>query len=342
VIFGVAAVALTVFTLFPRQYVATVDLAPQDTNTSGLSSVLSQLGGNYAALVGNHQPVEIDLTVGRSYQVARTVAKSMGMIESPTNESLASAILRIEKKVDIRALRGSIIEIEVRDTDPDFALKLTTVFANAMQQRLAQLSRGQTEYKRTVLNNRMAEATDRLSRAEAAMNAFRTKYQLPEPDVELGAAVSQLTGLQGELLAKQVALQTALRFNTEESMQVKSIRSDIATLESQLHQAQMQARIPVGLTATGIADISNQYSDLNRELHFSQALFESYSRYLEGAAIEELTSDFNMQEIQPPYVDPSYHFNLWALESLFGLIVFAAASELYMARPPLSRRLARQ
>jgi capsule polysaccharide export protein KpsE/RkpR len=272
----------------------------------------------------------------------QATAKAAGMLGPAGDGPVEPAIRKIERMVTIRALRGSIIEIQVQDTDSDFAFKLATEYSHALQRRLTQLSLAQTEYKRTVLNNRMRDASERLARAEAAMNAFRTKYQLPVPDVQLGAAVSQLTGLQGELLAKQVELQTALRFSTDQSMQVKSIRSDIATLETQLHQAQMQARIPAGLTATGIADISSQYTDLNRDLHFAQALYESYARYLEGAAIEELTSDFNMQEIQPPFVDPSYHFNLWALGSLLVLVLFAAASELYMARPPLSRRFARQ
>jgi len=342
VTFGLAAFALLLLCIFPRHYRSVVDLAPQDSNTSGLSSILSQLGGNYAALVGNHQPVEMDVTIARSYDVMQATAKKLGMIDqSDVYASTAAAVREIESKVTVSALRGSIVEIEVKESDPAQAIELSTAYADALQQRLTQLSLDAADYKRKILKDRFRDAAVRLSHAQADVEAFRTKYHLPSPAQELGSSVLQISRLRGELMGKRVELEKALHFNTSESMVVKSLRTEIAALQAQLEQTSTQTRMPDGLTAAGISKIYFQYNDLEREFGFSQGLYDSYKRYLEGVALEELTSSFNMRVIQQPYVDPSFQFNLWAVLSLLVVIGLAAASEMYMARNPLAKRYAR-
>lgn len=339
-IFAAAILVLALLALFPTRYVANVKLAPQDTNTAGLSSILSQLGGNYAALLGNHQPVEIDLAIGRSFDVQRNVARDLAMIDGTDPRSTRAAVRKLEKKVDVRALRAGIIEVEVSDRDPDDALRIATAYARAMQHRLAELSREQTAYKRGVLNERMREATDRLARAEAAITRFRQNNQVISPETQLSDAVAQLSALRAQYQAVQVELAKARRFNSPQSFQVKSIETALGAIQGQIRQAEGRARGANGLTATGIAPKTLEYQRLDRELRFAQALYESYTRYLEGASVENLTADFNMQLIEPPFLEPDRKFNRMPMALLVVMLLLAFASEFYLFRPPLGRRFA--
>lgn len=342
VVFGIAAFALLLFSIFPRHYKAAVDLAPQDTTTAGLSSILSSLGNNYASLLGNHQPVEMDVTIARSYQVAERAAQKLGMIDNANlYASTASAVREIRSKVEVNALRGSIIEVEVRDRNPEAALKIASAYSDALQDQLTALSLEAAEYKRSVLQNRFVDVSKRLEKAKAAVADFRTKYRMSSPNAENAFAVGQVASLRNQITMTRMELARSLRFNTEESLTVKQLRSNLAVLENELKQSTQANQLPDGPTAMEMVQLHTKYADLEREEVFAQGLFDAYTRYLEGVNLEELTSSFNMRSIQAPYVDPTFQFNIWAVLALIGLVCFAVASELYIARLQAARRFAR-
>ncbi len=324
---------LGVLSVFPRLYAANVKLAPQESNTAGLSAILSQLGGNYAALLGRSQPVEVNLAIARSYEVRRDVVRKLGERGKDGSRSLQSAILDLKDQTEIQAMRGNLIEIVVEDRDPDRALLITQNYVQVMQKRLAALSRQSTTNKRKILNERFDEARIRLSSAERAVSAFRRENQLVMPEEQLNIAVQQLAGLQGQLKAKQVQLQTALQFNTRESFPVKALEAEYQALSAQVQAADRLARNSGGPSAAGIAPAALRFENLNRELKFSQALYDSYTRYLEGAAIEDLTAEFNFQEVEPPYLKPELQLNTLPTGLLVLLALLALVSEFLIMRP---------
>ena len=333
-VFAIALAILALLAVFPLKYVGNVKLAPQDTSTAGLSSILSQLGGNYAALLGGHQPVEIDLAIGRSYDVQQDVARRIGLLRGNDPVEIKRAVQTMQKRAAVRALRAGILEVEVEGHDPDQTLRTAAAFASAMQDRLAALSRQQTAYKRKVLDERMREATDRLTRAEDAVTRFRQQNQLIAPEVQLSDAVAQQSRLRAQYQAVQVELAKAVRFAGEDSIQVKSIRTALAAIQAQIRSADEGARRSNGPSAAGIAPKTLEFQRLNRELQFSQSLYEAYARYIEGAAIENLTADFNMQIIEPAFLEPGLKFNSIPLALLVLVGLLAVASEFLVFRPP--------
>jgi hypothetical protein len=332
--FAVAIIVLAVLSVFPRPYAAVVQLAPQESNTAGLSAILSQLGGNYAALMGRSQPVEVDLAIARSFDVKRSIVRDLGERSPEGSADLASAIRDLEDRTKVQAMRGNLMEIVVRGHNADEALNISRVYAATLQKRLAALSRESTTRKRGILNQRFTEAQNRLTAAEAAVSQFRRENQLVEPESQLSSAVDRLSTLQGQLQAKQVQLQTTLQFNTPEHPTARALQAELRALQEQVNIADQQVRANGGLTASGIAPKALQYERLNRELKFSQALFDSYTRYLEGAAIEDLTAEYNVQLIEPPHISSDRQFNMLPLAALVLVLLLALTSEFIAMRPP--------
>lgn len=332
-IFALALVILAILSVFPRVYAADVKLAPQESNTAGLSAILTQLGGNYAALLGRSQPIEVDLAVARSFEVKREVVRKLGT-NIKDRDKVRRAILRLEDQTDVQAMRGNLIQITVRDRAPERALKVTEAYADAMQERLAEISHEATANKRKILNQRFAEAQTRLAQAEGAINSFRSANQLIEPGTQLRIAVEQLATAQGQLKAKQVELQTALQFSTPNSFTVQKIQAEIRALQGQVAVADQRMRTASGLSAAGIAPVALRYESLLRDMKFAQALYESYTRYLEGAAIEELTAQYNLLQIEPPFLKPALQFNLLPMVLAVVVLLLALASEFIVMRPP--------
>jgi len=323
---------------FPRYYHASVQIVEPEPNAAGLSAVLGQLGGNYAALLSSGQSYEVNLQVGQTYVVEKNVVERMKLVDTPRFGDLDHAIRKLRDLVTVRSFRGGIIGIEVTDQDASFALSLATAYANSYSQRLAELARQQTAYKRQVLNDRMEEAALRLAKAQGALDRFRERYRLPAPDTQLGASVGQLSSLKAALQTKLVQLNSALKFATPDNMQVRTIQAEIASIQQQIIQAQNTTGDIGSQTPTSLAALSLEYENLLRDTTFAQSLYQAYQRYLEGSAVEELSAAWNIQQIEPPYIRPGHQINKLPLAMLVLIVATAFGCEIYILFPPFGRK----
>ncbi|MEO8927293.1 MAG: hypothetical protein ABI306_09030 [Caulobacteraceae bacterium] len=337
--FAVAALVLAVLCVWPRHYVAKADLMPQDSG-GGLASLLNQSVGlvSLGALLGSHQSIEADLTIGRSEAVLRAVVDRLHLVGHGRFHDRRQAEIALQKKIDVSAIRGSILQVQASDSDPEFARALVAASAAAIQDRLTTLSLEQAAQKRTVADNRMAEATKRLADAQAAITRYRTVNRLAAPEIQLGAGVAQLASLQGQLQAKEVELQTVERFATGDNIRVQAVQTEVAGLRRQISDAQTASDRHVGPQLASIALGSSAYLNLYRDEKFAETLYSVYSRYIEEVTIDELTANTNLDVIEPPYVVPARQYNAAAVGLLVVVLLLAAAAEYYIIAPPVGRR----
>jgi capsular polysaccharide biosynthesis protein len=336
--YGGFALIFALFCLFPRPYVARAKVLPQGEGGS-LSSLLSSMGGgglqNFAALFGNHQSIEVYLAVARSQDVLADACRRLhleghGDADSPGTE------VRLARKVDVGALAGGIIEMDVRDYSPEEALQIATAYSAAFQNRLLVLARQHIVQKKSVLDDRMHSATVHLAQAEGALNRFQSTHKLAAPQAQLGAAVARQAGLQAALQVKQTELSAALSLGTGQSIRAMEIQSEITSLRHQLEQSETNEHAEGLPNLAGMSEISYEYIDLYRNVQFAQAVVEAYERYGEEVAAEDVstTTDATVQVVEEPNVDPRRQYNIIAVGLLLALIVIAFYTECYV---PLAR-----
>ena len=229
-LFIVLILASLLLTFFPERYRAAVTLTPTDPASQGLSGALGQLGA-INSVFGNQAAVEVALKVARSVAVRETAAQQLKLRERMHFGTDIDMYRWMEDAVTIRTLRGGIIQYEVFSKDAELARDIVSAYAAATQTRLSQISRRQTEYKRDVLVKLVGDASDRLGRARAAFNEFRLQNRYANPGFDIGEIGKQIPMLQEQIKRKQVELNAARQFGTDENLQVKQILAQIGALQ---------------------------------------------------------------------------------------------------------------
>jgi hypothetical protein len=337
--FLAVAAVLAVLCVWPRRYEARADLKPSDSS-GGLSSVLSQ-GGSLAglgALLGGHDSIESDLAIARSQATLRDALERLAPEDARRLGAGDEAQVRLRKKVDVAALRGSILQVAIRDGDPTFARNLVAAYAGAIQDRLASLNLAQTERRKAVAVNRLGETAGRLARAQAAITQFRTEHRLAAPELQIGSAVAVLAGLQARLEADTVALQAARQFATPDNVQVQALEAEIAGLKTQINQAETSSRSSGTPTLGDISDQSSEYLNLFREEKIATTLSQLYTGALEQITVDELSANATANLVEPPYILPERQFNILFVGLLALVALAAGACEFYALAPPVGRR----
>jgi uncharacterized protein involved in exopolysaccharide biosynthesis len=333
--YALAAVLLALLTVFPQPYVARAKVLPQDSNSVGLGSMMNALGGQlqgFAALFGGaKQQTDMYLAVGRSGEVAGEVIRKLKLVGSDGYSSVTKARVALASKVDVHSLTGGIIEVEVRTYDAEEAEALTSAYVDAISNRIVALGKDRVERKRAVVAQRFREAAGRVATTETALNDFRRRNRLAEPQAELGAALSVRAGLEARLQAKQVELQTLQKFQGPENPQLIAVQSEVAALRSQVARSAQADVGPAGPNVAGLGEVSGEYLDLYRDYRFAQALYDVYARSSEEVAVETLAGETasSVQILEAPRLDADRKYNIAAVALLALVILAALFTEIY-------------
>lgn len=330
--YGVLALVLALLCMVPRPYVARAKIVPQDANTIGLGSMTAasgQLQGLSALLGGAKTPIDMYLAIARGTEVTDAVIARLKL--DTRYGTVEQARLGLAKRVDIHTLTGGIVEIEVRTHDPAEAVAISKAYVGAISDRLETLGEDRIRRKRQVVEQRFKEAAAKVVQAEAALNTFRRRFRLAQPEAQLGSALSLRAGLQAQLQAKQVELETLQKFQGPQNPQLQSAQSEIASLRGQIAQTTNPESGPAGPNVAGLSEVSGEYLDRYRDYRFAQALYEIYARTSEEVAVETLAAETasDVQVIEAPRLDAERKFNVPAVAALLLVVLAALFTEYY-------------
>ncbi|WP_129793991.1 capsule biosynthesis protein [Sphingosinicella sp. CPCC 101087] len=344
ILYGLLGAMLAVLCLFPQPYVARSKVLPQDPGSLGLST-MGGLGGGlqgFAALLGGgRQPIDMYLAIARSAEVSDAVIERLGLARPEAYGSPRNARLALSRRVDVHSLTGGLIEVETRSHDPEEAQALTRAYSEAISDRIVLLGQERTARKRGIVEQRFAEASERVARSEAALDAFRRRNNLAAPEVQLGTEISLRAGLQAQLQAKRVELRTLSGFLGPENPRLLAVQSEIASLQSQIARASVPGRDASGPNVAGLSGISSDYLNLYRDYRFAQALYEVYARANEEVAVEALAGETasDVQVIEAARLDADRKVNIPAVGALALLLLLAAFTEIYAPATGIRLRL---
>jgi capsule polysaccharide export protein KpsE/RkpR len=310
-------------------------MLPDDNSGGELVSIFSALGGrmqNFASLFGDRGTVEVALSIARSQSISDDVIRNLKLVGPHARySSLHQAQLALDRKVDINSLTGGMLEVQVTASDPDWALTLTKAYLAAVSDRIGNYGRQQIERKRRIVEQRLSDATKRLSDAEAAFGAFKQAHKLADPQIQLGSQMMLRTNLEGQLQAKLVELQTTRQMAAADNPALRAVETQVATLRSQIEQAAKATSGPTGPTVAGLTSISLQYANLYRDYTFAQSIYEVYARSSEEVEVQALVAQSagEVAIIDAPHLDPKRHFNVPAVALLGLLILLVFFTEVY-------------
>lgn len=338
----IALVLLVIFGLlafFPERYRMAVTFTPADPASLGLSGTLGQLGA-INSVFGNQAAVEVAIKIARSTAVREEVIKSLDLVKRRGFANNVEASRWIDKEVTSRTMRGGIIQTEYYGRDSVFGQQLVSAISSSTQKRLALIARKQTAYKRDILRKLVETAGDELDVAQANYNRFRLKTRFSDPTFAIGAIGERIPTLQAAIKAKEVELTAARQFATDDNMSVRQIIASIDALKQQL--AQFRALNPAQESSLGSVVTQSTESDrLERKLILAHLLYDSYTRFLQGTSVEDLTAEANVRVLEAPFVDTDRQINFLPAGLAILVLLALLAIEFYEWRPPVGDRKVR-
>lgn len=126
-----------------------------------------------------------------------------------------------------------IIAVSYRDENAQKAADIANAYLEGLQDISDHMAQSQYAMTRKFFDRQLEEEQRSLDKAEDNFAAHQVKTGQVAPDAQAATGINNIAGLQGQITALQVQLQTLLQSESEGNPDVQRLRAQIAAVEAQ-------------------------------------------------------------------------------------------------------------
>lgn len=176
----------------------------------------------------------------------------------------------------------STLAIAYEDIDPDFATEVVNYFVELLDRKFATIGGNRNIRQRDLLETKLAEVQDEISRTEEELQAFQRKHGILSPQILATEQVALLGEMRARLINKQIEIQTYSEFayiNDPVLVRLKAERDQLQTAISDMENRNFGG-IP-GENNQDIPALAVEYARLERDIRIQGKIFEVLSQQYE-------------------------------------------------------------
>jgi len=311
---GAAILSTVVAFLLPIRYEAKIVMMPPQQNSS-LGSALGQLGsagslGSLAPLaslasggLGIKNPADMYVSLLTSRTVEDALIQRFGLMAEYREKRLSDARKELEDRTNaVAGAKDGLIRISVEDRDPRRAAELANGYVEEFRKLSASLAITEAARRRLFFEQQLQQAKDNLSAAEEAMRATQQSTGVLQIDSQARSLIESAAILRGQVVAKQVQIQSMRSFATEDNPRLVLAKQELAALQAQLEQlagSQPDAGSDIILSKGRVTGSGLEYVRRLRDLKYHETVFELLAKQFEIAKLDEAREGSIIQVVDP-------------------------------------------
>ncbi|HEX4155623.1 MAG TPA: Wzz/FepE/Etk N-terminal domain-containing protein [Acidobacteriaceae bacterium] len=328
---GLVLGAAIAFVMHPM-YDATVRLMPPTPKPDALSILLPERnpGDQYLGLISSR-------TVADDVIAHQHLADYFHTTKPSRLRSLLHSMAKISVDKD------QFVTVRVRAKEPETALRIANEFPAALYRLNDAITLSEAEHQLRYFEGPLEQEKDQLSEAEEQLKEAQQKTGMVQPETQVRLGVGAIADLKQQLAARQEQLAGLETGRTSQNPQVVTLRSQIASLNTQIHDLEAQtggAGTPAA--AAKLPELTLEVERKQREVIYHQTLFDILSKQYENARVGESYSP-PVELVDGAVLPDQKSWPPRKLFALVGLLVGGLFGVLYvlLTSMHLSQRVAR-
>lgn len=296
---GAFVISILISLLLPKIYASTTSiLPPQQEGSVGMAGMAaSQLAGGLGGLAGGFlglkSPADLWVGILKSQTVRDAIIKRFDLMRLYKAKTVEDARNALDGMVKINKSKEDIISISVEDKDPQRAAFLASAFVEELDKVNKSVVMSAGGRMRSFVEKRLGEGKVELEKIEEAVKTFQEKNGAVKLDDQSKAIIEAIGKIKGQLMAKEVELQTFLSFATPNNPQAEILKSQVEELRGGLREleegkkGELRSSTGVFIPTAKMPDLALQYARLFRDMKVQETLYGLLTQQYEIARIQE-------------------------------------------------------
>lgn len=325
---AVTVISIIVVLLIPCIYTAKAMILPREDDKGIMGAMMAQLGGlgGVAGIagggLGGATKAGLYVTMLKSETVKDPIIDRFKLKDLYEAKYRADVYTALDKNVIITAgKKDGVITIAVDDKNPKRAADLANAYVEELGKLAAGLTMTSAGKDRGYLEERLAAARADLAKAEDVLKAFQSRNKAVSVTDQAKATIEGVAQLRAQLAAQEVQLATFRRQFTEQSQEVKTAKSTVANLQTQIVKLEGNGGESSSIPSVGsMPQLGQEYLRLMREFKIQETLVELLTKQYEVAKLSEVkdVSPFHvLQKATAPERRSKPHRSLIVIVAIF-------------------------
>jgi tyrosine-protein kinase Etk/Wzc len=308
---GLAALGIS-FAITPIFTAKTQFLPPQQQQSAAASMLtsLGALGGLAGAATGIKSPADQYITFMKSVSLQDALIERFKLLEKYKVKLKTDARMTLTGSVRIASGKDGLISVEVDDKDPKFAADLANAHLEELHNLLGRLAVTEAQQRRMFFEKQLQITNENFIKADVALKSSGINSSVLKSSPS--TAVEAVARLKAGISVQEVKLGTMRNYLTESSPDFKQALSELASLKSQLAEAEKEEPAPQG---------TSDYVARYREFKYQETLFELFTKQFELAKVDESREGAVIQVLdiaEPPEIKAKPKKAMIAIISTFA------------------------
>lgn len=313
---GLVVIAAVICFLLPDKYTSTTTLLPPQQNSGAGAALLAQLGGlsSMASLAGGNlalkNPNDLEVALLKSETVENAVIDRFRLMDLYHVKRMSVARKKLEAAIDIESgTKDGLIRLSATDKNPQRAAELANGYVEEFKKFHATLAVTEASQRRLFFEQQLGQAKDQLANAEEELKKTEQTTGVLQVDSQARLLIESAAALRGQIVAKQVELQSMRAFGTEENPQIVTEEQEISALKAQLSKLtgdDTAMSSDIILPKGKIPEAGLEYVRKLRDVKYYETIFELLARQYEAAKVDEARQGVEVQIVDKGLV-PDHH-----------------------------------
>lgn len=304
VIISSAIVLSTVISfLLPKVYSAKASIMPPQQENSIAAGLVSNLTGGLGNIAGDflgmESPADIWVGVLNSNTVKDAIIDRFDLRKIYKEDTIEETRAKLDKHVSVAKSKEQIISITVEDRDPERAAMMANAFVGVLDEVNKKVSMSNGRKTRLFVEQRLEEAKAELADVENRIRKFQESNKAVRLDEQSKVIMDAIGTLKGQLMAKEVELETLLTYAQPSHPQAQLLKSQVRELSAKLMEFETDSRGAFGkdifIPTARMPALSIQYARLLRDAKVQETLYEFLVQQYEMSRLQEAKDSSTIQ-----------------------------------------------
>jgi uncharacterized protein involved in exopolysaccharide biosynthesis len=257
------------------------------------SQLTGGLGGIAGGFLGLKSPADLWVGILKSQTVRDGIVTRFDLMNAFKVPTLEDARAALNATVTVTKSKEDIISITVEDKNPEQAARLANAFVEELDKVNKRVVMSAGGRMRIFVEKRLTDGKAELAKLEEAVKAFQEKNGAVKLDDQSKAIIETIGKVKGQLMAKEVELQTFLSYATPNNPQAEILKSQIEELRGGMQELEegkigdRRASKGLFIPTAKMPHLALQYARLLRDMKVHETLDTLLTQQYEMSRIQE-------------------------------------------------------
>jgi uncharacterized protein involved in exopolysaccharide biosynthesis len=257
-------------------------------------------------------PADMYLSFLTSRTVEDALISRFGLMQEYHEKRLSEARKELERRTTaVAGTKDGLIRLSIEDRDPKRAAELANGYVEEFRKLSATLAITEAARRRLFFERQLRDAKDNLTTAEEAMRKTQQSTGVLQIDSQARSLIESAAILRGQVVAKQVQIQSMRSFAAEDNPELILAKQQLAALEGQLQRvagSESDTGTDINLSKGRVTESGMEYIRRFRDLKYHETVYELLAKEFEIAKLDEAREGSIIQVVDAAVVPDKKSF----------------------------------